>query len=270
LWWIVLLAGGVATCLLAMLVARRLAPSDGWFWSREIVPTLYAASVSPFAILLAFVVLLSFNGYVRARDGASSEAVAVSQLYRLTSLMPGTEAPALREGLICYARAVISDEWPAMANGRPSLAVEAALGHLEDLVDRLPLATSRTEIALADWLAVMTTRREGRRARLVEATEPIPPVILVGLLLGAGALLASLLMFANRKERLGVQMLLTATTMGLAITAILMVVALDQPFDADRPLIAPHSMQQTLAAIQADLSPAPPPISGCDERGLPT
>jgi hypothetical protein len=255
LWWIVLLAGGVATCLLAMLVARRLAPSDGWFWSREIVPTLYAASVSPFAILLAFVVLLSFNGYVRARDGASSEAVAVSQLYRLTSLMPGTEAPALREGLICYARAVISDEWPAMANGRPSLAVEAALGHLEDLVDRL---------------AVMTTRREGRRARLVEATEPIPPVILVGLLLGAGALLASLLMFANRKERLGVQMLLTATTMGLAITAILMVVALDQPFDADRPLIAPHSMQQTLAAIQADLSPAPPPISGCDERGLPT
>jgi hypothetical protein len=269
LWWIVLLAGGVAICVLAMLVARRLAPWDGWFWSSPVVPTLYAASVSPFAILVAFVVLLSFNGYVRARDGASSEAVAVSQLYRLTSLMPETEASALREGLICYARAVIGDEWPAMGDGRQSPAVDAALGRLEDLVDRLPIATAREEIALGDWLAVMTTRREGRRARLVEATEPVPPVILAGLLLGAGALLASLLMFANRQERRGVQVLLTATTMGLAITAILMVVALDQPFDAERPLIAPHSMQQTLAAIEADPSPAPPPISWCDERGLP-
>src|SRR5262245_47276623 len=112
---VLLLVVGVAACVVAMPVAGRIAPRRGVLFHGQVVPTLYSASGAAFAILLAFVVVLSFNGYARARDGASTEAVAVSQLYRVSKLMPEDIGDDLRQALACYARAVIHDEWPAMA-----------------------------------------------------------------------------------------------------------------------------------------------------------
>ena len=54
-----------------------------------------------FAVLLAFVVFLAFEGYLRALDEASREAVAVTQLVRVSRLLPDEQGDQLRGDLAC-------------------------------------------------------------------------------------------------------------------------------------------------------------------------
>ena len=88
-------------------------------------------------------IFLSFSRYDRAREHASAEAVAISQLFRTADLFPSDGRRRLQGELICYARAVIHDEWRTMRNERESPLVDgwlarigAAAGAGEVLVSR--------------------------------------------------------------------------------------------------------------------------------------
>jgi hypothetical protein len=79
-----------------------------------------------FAVLLAFVIFLSFSSYARARDKASVKAVAISQLFRTANLVPPDWRRQLHGELACYARAVIT-EWRTMRNERENPLVDGWL-----------------------------------------------------------------------------------------------------------------------------------------------
>src|SRR3954467_10127990 len=67
-----------------------------------------------YAVLLAFVVVISWQNFDDARQIANGEAELVSGLYRDASAFP-PHTPAIRRDLDTYARSVITREWPAMA-----------------------------------------------------------------------------------------------------------------------------------------------------------
>src|SRR5436309_6357609 len=69
------------------------------------------------AVLLAFVILAAFQTYNNARAGAGTEANAVLDMGRTAALFPAAERDQLRSDLVCYGRAVVNEEWPAMRNG---------------------------------------------------------------------------------------------------------------------------------------------------------
>jgi hypothetical protein len=179
------LLGSALTAVLIMLGVRHLAPSRGFLVDPVPASSVFGVLGVAFAVLLAFVVFLAFEGYVRALDGASREAVAVSQLVRLSRLMPQEHGDELRGDLACYARAVVADEWPAMAQGRESELVTGWLDRIETTVDELPIDGARTEVAVDHWLDEMALRREGRRNRLNHALPEVPEAVWLTLLVGA-------------------------------------------------------------------------------------
>jgi hypothetical protein len=270
-WWALgVLAGSAVVAVLLMLAARRFGPKDGFLTDAVSAAAVFGVLGVAFAVLLAFVMFLSFENYIRAQEGASREAVAISQLDRLTRLFPAPQREELRTDLACYARAVVSDEWPAMREGGESDLVVGWLVRIESTVNTMPLDDARAEAAFNHWLDEMAVRREGRRARLAEATPTIPVAVWFTLVLGAGLTIAYLVLFADRRERWWTQAVMIGSVTAVVVAGLLVVSFLDQPYLEDGAYIAPTEMATTLRLLEAEVEAGPAALLPCDEQGRPT
>jgi hypothetical protein len=269
-WALAVLAGASVVAVLFMLAARRFAAPEGLL--RDAVPAAAVFGVLgvAFAVLLAFVMFLAFENYITADDGASREAVAVSQLTRTARLFPDPQSDELHDDLGCYARAVISDEWPLMRQGLESDLVLRWIDQIETTVDEMPVADGKTQIALSHWLDEQAIRREGRRARLAEATPTIPAAVWMMLILGAILTVAYLVLFADRRERWWTQAVMVGSITALVVSGMLVVSFLDRPYDRDGAYIAPSEMETTLRLIENTIAGFPGARLPCDEQGHPT
>ena len=115
LWFAVLV---IAVCVVIVLVivyfARKRVPGGGLFADSNWAAAAFGVLGTSFAVLLAFVIFLAFESYENAKERSSAEAVAVAELYRDAKLFSDPTGSEVRGQLICYGRAVIRDEWPAM------------------------------------------------------------------------------------------------------------------------------------------------------------
>jgi len=270
---VALLVVATAVAVLVMLAVRRFGPPKGaakGFMHDPVPPAgVFSVLGVAFAVLLAFVLFLAFEGYVRAHEGASREAVAVSQLLRTSSLFPAQQGEELRGDLECYARAVVSDEWPKMSKGQESALVGQWIEEIETTVDEAPIDSARSEIALSQWLSEMTERREGRRARLSEASSDIPAPVWLMLLAGALVTVLYILIFADRRERWWVQAAMMGTITGLVVSSMLVIDFLDHPFIEDGAFIPPEEMTTSLRLFEEQIAGGPPVTFPCDDQGRP-
>ena len=96
----------VVAAIAAKLLVRRRAPEGGWFTDAPRSAGSLSVIGTMFAVMLAFVILFSLQSYQRAREGASVEAVAVTELNAVASVFGSPTSDRLRGGLVCYGRAV--------------------------------------------------------------------------------------------------------------------------------------------------------------------
>lgn len=266
---LVVLAGTTALAIAATLAARRFAPADGFLRDPGSAVGVFGVLGVAFAVILAFVVFLAFEGYLRASEGASREAVAVTQLARTTRLLEEPEGPRLRGELVCYARAVVADEWARMAVGEESARVEDWLAQIETTVDDIAVDSPRTEVALGHWLDQAAERREGRRARLLQAEPLVPDAVWVLLLTGALLTIGYMTVFANPRDQWWVQALMIGSVNLIVVAGLLVVVILDRPFQRDGAYVAPSEMQTTIRLIEREFGGDPTFQPPCDDQGRP-
>jgi hypothetical protein len=264
-----LVVSAIVVVSIVLAVRHYVVPHKGFIADPVPAASVFGVLGVAFAVLLAFVVFLAFEGYVRALEGASREAVAVTQLVRVSRLFPEEHGAALRRDLACYARAVVADEWPAMGAGRESELVVDWVDRIEATVDGIPVQTGRTEVALGHWLDEMAVRRDGRRSRLSQAVPMVPEAVWVLLLLGAFLTVSYLVLFADRRDRWWVQAMMTGSVTMLVVAGLLVVVFLDRPFQQDGAYIGPNELRTSIRLMSEGpagdiLIDAP-----CDEAGRP-
>jgi multisubunit Na+/H+ antiporter MnhB subunit len=268
-WALALLFGTSLLAVLLMLAVRRYWAPKG-FVLDPVPPTgIFGVIGVALAVLVAFVLFLVFESFVRAHEGASREAVAVTQLLRATRLFPEAQQQELRGDLVCYSRAVVADEWPKMDGGGESAVVEEWLDSIESTVDTVPVDDARTEVALSHWLAEQTERREGRRARLAEGSADMPEAVWLMLILGAGVTVLYIIVFADRRERWWVQGIMMGTVTGLVVASLLVIHFLDHPFSQDGAYIEPTEMETTLELFEHQYAGDTSVTIPCDEQGNP-
>jgi hypothetical protein len=269
LWGYAVLIGTSAVTILLMLAVRRYGPAHGFL--RDPVPAtgVFGVLGVAFAVLLAFVLFLAFEGYNRAHSGASREAVSVTQLLRAARFLPEPQQDELHGQLVCYARSVIWDEWPAMRAGEESTLVTHWVAAIESTVDRVAVDSARTDVGLAHWLDEMTERRDGRRARLNEAASAIPAGVWLMLGLGAALTVLYILLLADRRERGWVQGAMMGTITALVVSSLLVIRFLDHPFNQDGAYVPPDEMVTTLRLLEEEISADASVPLPCDEHGRP-
>jgi hypothetical protein len=254
----------VTLAITAKLLVRRRAPEGGWF--TDLTRSAGSLSVigTMFAVMLAFVILFSLQSFQHAREGASIEAIAVTELGSVASVFPPPANDRLRADLVCYGRAVIHDEWPAMEDGQTSALVESWVDQLySDFAAAAPQEV-RHEAAFAQWFDEMSQRRDGRRERLAEATPFLPMPLWFALAIGALATLAYMVVQADKRESKVIQAIPIGFVSAIITAGMLVVVFLDNPYADTNGSIKPTEMSRTLDQIDnGDVAP-------CDERGNPT
>ena len=254
----------VAAAVAAKLLVRRRAPEGGWFTDSSRSAGTLSVIGTMFAVMLAFVILFSLQSYQHAREGASIEAVAVTELSAVAGVFEPPASDNLRGGLVCYSRAVIHDEWPAMQHGNSSALVESWVDTLHDDFAATTPRESRQEAAYAQWFDEVAQRRDGRRERLAESSPFLPLPLWLALGIGATLTLAYMVAQADRRESAVIQAIPIACVAALVSAGLLLVLFLDNPYTGGNGSIKPTEMSRTLARIDNGVA-AP-----CDERGNPT
>jgi Protein of unknown function (DUF4239) len=265
---LLIVAAAVAAMVTLMLLVRRRSPAGGFFTDSDRAAGVFSFVGTAFAVLLAFMIILAFESFGNAKDSASLEAVAVSQAFRTARLFSPEGRDDAQGELICYARAVIHDEWPAMRRGHESPLVLGWIADIERTIDGLEIRGAKQAVAYDHWFERMTERREGRRGRLAEASPLVPPLVWVALLLGGTVILVYMCFYADRKESAVVQAMMMAAVVTMVASGLLTVRFLDRPYDDRSGAVTPVAMARSLRVMEqerAELRPSEP--VPCDDRG---
>jgi Protein of unknown function (DUF4239) len=265
------IVGVTAVVLTMVFFLRRVFPVGGIFTDSDRAAGIFGVLGTSFAVLLAFVIFLSFETFGNAKQAASVEAVAVQELYRDAQLFAPEEREQLEGQLICYARAVIDDGWRAMREQqRTSRLVDEWVLRLEVTSNRVDLSDPQSAVGYEQWNTQSSERRDGRRARVAEATPFVPPPLWYALLLGAVLLLTYGCLYADRGERFWVQAIAIGSLTVIVTAGMLTVRFFDLPYQDEPGSIRPIEMQRTLERLEelrgqefGDV------IVPCDEQGRP-
>jgi hypothetical protein len=272
--WIaaVIVGGAVAGAVTAMFLVRRGAPVGGFFTDSDRAAGVFGVLGTSFAVLLAFVIFLAFESYGNAKEKAGQEAVSTTELHHTAKLFRSPIREQLAGQLTCYARAVISDEWPAMRHRRESKLVQGWLAALDTGIARLQIGDQKQTVAFGHWLDRNAERREGRRGRLAEAAAFVPPPIWIVLVVGAVLLVGYTCFYADRGERYLVQAMMIGSITAIVVSGLLVVRFLDHPYQDESGSIRPVQMRQTLELMQQEQTQrqaGPRRRTPCDAGGKP-
>jgi hypothetical protein len=267
LWLVALIVAIAAAAAVGLMhQVRRRSSVDHFFIEIERGAGIFAFLGTAFAVILAFVVLEAFQSFNDAKSGAEDEATTVVQLSRTAQFFPPSQRDPLEGVLICYGRAVVHDEWPAMREGNRSPVVQIWVNRFQGALKQLRPESPAENAAFLQLLGQQDKRTDARRARLSEANRALPAPVWFFLFLGAFITIGFALFFADRRERFIVQGSLIAAIAALVVSGLLLVWFLDHPYENQSGSIKPDEMERQLVIIENEHRAVAPP---CDEGGNP-
>jgi hypothetical protein len=245
-----IVVAAAAVAVLLMVAARRRLKRPVLLEPARGTPTLTLVGTA-FAVLLAFITLAAFQTYNGAKSGAASEATSVLEMFRTAEFFPPDQRDELRSDLVCYGRAVVNVEWPAMGDGNRAPLVDSWIAAYRRLFARLDVGLPRANEGFQELLEEARGRTDGRQERLEQAEPSVPSPLWLVLLLGGIVAIVLQLAMADPRERLLVQCAMIAGVAAIVAAGLLLVWFLDHPYEGHAGSIRPTEMQRTLAEMHA-------------------
>jgi len=253
-----------------MLLVRRRAPVGSYFEDGDRASGVFGVLATGFAILLGLVVVLAFTSYDESRSGAEEEARIVIQQVETAQIMPEEHRAELTGQLVCYARAVVHEEWPRMEDGDLGESVNPWGPVLFESLRSIEPETAASQAAYGKWLDQTSDRELARNDRVHGAVGVIPVALWLVLFISAAVIFWFMLFFADSGERAIVQGTLIGGVTIVITSTLLLINVLDNPFRPGVGGLKPVAMERTLEIMDEVLpliGGADPP---CDDLGAAT
>ena len=250
----------VVAALLGLLVVRRRVPIAALSPHTAVASAVYATLGVVYGVILGQVVVAAWGDFEDARSSATAEAASLLNLYRLAEGFPSSDRDAIQQAAVAYGRAVVDQEWPAMARRQaPSPAATAAIAHLYQISTQLARGPESATDIYAATLDELDELDGARGERLLASQRGLPTLMWVILVAGGVTLVGFTYLFGV-ENGIAHALMLIALTAGLALLLIL-VRALDAPF-REPVHIPPDSFQRVLrlAAPPPAQTAQPPPF----------
>jgi hypothetical protein len=212
-------------------VVRRLAPSIIEGEHNEVAGFLIAVVGVVYAVTLAFIVIVTWEGFRDARDTVDTEAGSLRSLYRDSQALGEPTRTRMGELVVRYGREVAGPEWDAMDDGESS---EAAFGLIGDMFATLGTASASTptqETFLADALVRLNDVAQNRAKRISVAEEGQVSILWVAIILGGILTIGFALLFGVSNERL--HYVMVGGFAAVLALQILVILVLSHPFSGD-------------------------------------
>ena len=209
---------------------------------------MFGVHATSFAVLVGFVVFLAFESYDTSRSGAEAEAELIAQQFQTAQLLSPAVRSRISGEIICYARSVVHQEWPAMEAGHPPDLNPWGVAMFQSLRSGEPRSPSE-QAAYSKWLDQTTDRQSARGDRLHGAEGVIPLPLWIVLLLSATVVLGFMLLFADSAERAFVQASMMAAIVIVIVSMLLLLRFLDDPFARGIGGLRPVAMERTVRVL---------------------
>lgn len=202
--------------------ALRLQSSED---DREHAVSLMQVVAAYIGILIAFAGVQVWQDFSDAQDGVHREASAAAELYRDLNTY-GPETRPQRQALEDYVESIVHDEWPLLAQGKPSPRTDMALFRLFQGLGKLRPKDERDATIYAQAFENLNDLVALRRDRLIHSTSGMPVILWVVGLVGSVLIVSYAATF--RPSRTNVMMISgISLALGLVFMFILVV---DRPF----------------------------------------
>jgi hypothetical protein len=259
--------GAATLSVAAMLAVRRYGAEDAVLTDSNHASAIYGVVGTAFAVILGFIMFFSFGGFSDAKHASGAEASAVTDMFQSSKYFPADHELVGGE-LICYGRAVIHQDWPAMdRNERSDVAAQWRLD-IEDTIRRNVRPTGASQVAaFGAVLGEQDRVSDARRTRLTEADPAVSPPVMLILILGGVVSTAFVLLFADRRESALLQGAQIASVAGLVVAGLAVIWFLDHPYEGQSGSINPIEMERAVDSMEEESPQISPP---CTATGLPS
>lgn len=245
---LIMVVAGVVAFGLSVLVrrfARRVDALDPAPWSASLS---YVAAA--YGVIIGFSIVFLFGEFSSARQAIGDEATSIGTAFDEILLFP-EDAPEVQHALICYSRAVVDYDWPAMADRGSAPEVDQAykdvilsLGRVEEPAEGTfqPAAATNTFVQVGN----ISTARE---TRLVAAEVHSA---LWGLIFGGGFLVIGILFVASGRASPLAQATLIGLSTAFTTVMIVIVFVLSSPYAEGAGRLTPELIEETTTYMEGE------------------
>jgi hypothetical protein len=181
-----------------------------------------------YGLALGLIAVATWENYTEVDAVVTSEAAALTSLYRDLDGYPQPLRGSLENSLRDYTRMVIEKEWPAHKKGIALEDGDLILDRLENDVMNFEPAREREKIAHAEVLRSLDAVLEQRRLRLQAVSTGLPAALWAVVLIGA--LLNGMLTYLFWVENLKLHAAAVAILACFIALLIFLTAAMDNPF----------------------------------------
>jgi hypothetical protein len=200
-----------------------------------------------YAVVLGLVVVGSITKFEQARETVAHEANSLRNIYSLTRGLDETLKLEIRKLCVEYAREVIEDEWPKMAQSSRSELVDTTLAKLSARIIEFAPSTEGQANLQQYLLSAVNEIDDDRALRTILSTPSFGELIWAVLIVGGIVLIVYTYFFGV--ENLKLQLLMTGLVTVVLVLNMIIVAMFAYPFSGDVKVL-PKPFQRDLDIFQ--------------------
>jgi hypothetical protein len=221
----------VSISITGLLIIRKYYPHSKCKPHNDIAGFMFSPLGTIFAVLLAFIVVITWQDFDKAQDVTVSEANCIAALYRDATPFPDEFRAELKSELTNYVKAIINEEWQTMARGQRSVNAQKMQEELWKLYSGFQPKNETQKIFFAESVKKLNQASEMRRQRIVYASTGINPLLYFVLIAGSFITIAFTMLFGT--ENIIPHLIMVSLLAAMIAITLFSVITMDYPFTGD-------------------------------------
>jgi hypothetical protein len=209
-------------------LVRKKYPADILKENHEVAAIIFNAFGVLYAVVVAFVVFVTWEGYDEATKNLQLEASQVIDLFGSAKAFPAPTSKVIQDGLIDYTNSVHNDELRRMAGGEIGIYSTGALRNLITVFDGMEDKALPNRELYMESLRRLNSLAEYRRLRIFAGNDVVPPMMWLVMLVGG--LITVLYTYFFGARNLRAQYIMTSALTIMISLILFLVYVLDHPF----------------------------------------
>ncbi len=240
---IILILCAVTLSVVGLWIVRRFVPPQLLKMHNKLADSIFQALAMAYTVLLAFVVVVSWQNFDKAKSHTETEANCLIDLYRGSAAFSQPFKDKMCTLVKDYARVGVGEEWKMLARGRESINASTTLRKIWALYEDYEPKTEKEKLFFAESIRKLDDLREARRLRILDSRTGIHPALWFILIAGGIATIGFTFLFGSDSFKTHAVM---ASILASVIALILLtILSFSYPFTGD-VIIGPETFQQII------------------------
>ncbi len=246
-----LLVSAITTsvALAGLRFVRTRYPAEVLKENHEVAAIIFNAFGLLYAVVIAFVVFVTWTGYDDATKNLQMEANEADDIFHITKVFPYPTGRMIQQGLMDYIASVYNGELKRMAQGKIDLHSNRAMATLITVFYQIDEKSVPNRELYAESLKRLNNLAEYRRLRIFSGNNTVPLPVWLVLLIG-GLITVSYTYFFGMKNVRAQYVITAALTVTITMILVLIYI-LDHPFTGANSISA-EPLKQVMEIVQKE------------------